>query len=49
MKSKTISRSEIISTGNSVTNYKYSDEGAARHFNEQVKEQGVWIALGLIK
>ncbi|WP_215404942.1 LPP20 family lipoprotein [Vibrio gigantis] len=49
MNSKTISRSEIISTGNSVTNYKYADEGAARHLDEQVKEQGVWTALGLIK
>ncbi|MDK9736511.1 LPP20 family lipoprotein [Vibrio sp. D404a] len=49
MKSKTVSRSEIISTGNSVTNYKYADEGAARHFDEQVKEQGIWTALGLIK
>ncbi|MEZ9398693.1 hypothetical protein AB4393_07510 [Vibrio splendidus] len=49
MKSKTVSRSEIISTGNSVTSYKYADEGAARHFDEQVKEQGIWTALGLIK
>ncbi|MEZ8446227.1 hypothetical protein AB6C93_10205 [Vibrio splendidus] len=47
--SKTVSRSEIISTGNSVTNYKYADEGAARHFDEQIKEKGIWIALGLIK
>ncbi|WP_299144181.1 LPP20 family lipoprotein [uncultured Vibrio sp.] len=49
MKAKTISRSEIISTGNSVTSFKYADEGAARHFNEQVKEKGIWTALGLIK
>lgn len=49
MKGKVISRSEIISTGNSVTNYKYADEGAARHFNEQIKEKGIWTALGLIK
>jgi 3-dehydroquinate synthase class II len=47
--SKTVSRSEIISTGNSVTNYKYADEGAARHFDEQIKEKGIWKALGLIK
>ncbi|MFA0477653.1 hypothetical protein AB4648_02640 [Vibrio splendidus] len=49
MNSKTVSRSEIISTGNSVTNYTYADEGAARHFDEQVKEKGIWAALGLIK
>ncbi|MGI9876376.1 LPP20 family lipoprotein [Vibrio chagasii] len=49
MKAKTISRSEIISTGNSVTSFKYADEGAARHLNEQVKEKGIWTALGLIK
>ncbi len=49
MNSNTVSRSEIISTGNSVTNYTYADEGAARHFDEQVKEKGIWTALGLIK
>jgi len=49
IKAKTISRSEIISTGNSVTSYQYADEGAARHFNEQIEEKGIWTALGLIK
>ncbi|MFS1443871.1 LPP20 family lipoprotein [Vibrio sp. 10N.286.46.E10] len=48
-KSKTVSSSEIISTGNSVTSYKYADEGAARHFDEQIKEKGIWTSLGLIK
>lgn len=48
-KSKTVSRSEIISTGNSVTSYKYADEGAARHFDKQIKKKGIWTALGLIK
>ncbi|NIY82975.1 LPP20 family lipoprotein [Vibrio hepatarius] len=45
---KTVSRSEVISTGSSVTSYKYADEGAARHFDDQIREKGIWVALGLI-
>ncbi|MGS0695722.1 hypothetical protein [Shewanella sp. 0m-4] len=42
-----ISSSEIISTGNSLSNYKISKEGAERHFSTQVDERGLWPALGL--
>lgn len=48
MLNKTISSSEVISTGNSVISYKYADEGAARNFDQQIKEQGIWAALGLL-
>ncbi|CAK4074722.1 LPP20 family lipoprotein [Vibrio sp. 16] len=47
IKNRTISSNEIISTGNSVLSYKYADEGAARHLNEQINEKGIWNVLGL--
>ncbi|ABZ77356.1 hypothetical protein Shal_2804 [Shewanella halifaxensis HAW-EB4] len=43
----TISSSEIISTGNSLSNYQISKEGAERHFSTLVDERGLWPALGL--
>lgn len=46
---KTISSGEIISTGNSVSNFKLSHEGAERHFSQQLDEMGIWHALGLKK
>ena len=45
-KSKTIASGEVISSGNSVTNYKMSAEGAARHFKTQLNEKGLWPSLG---
>ncbi|CAM3370587.1 LPP20 family lipoprotein [Shewanella pealeana] len=42
-----ISSSEIISTGNSLSNYQISKEGAERHFSTLVDERGLWPALGL--
>lgn len=38
---------ELIATGNSVSSYKMAQEGAARHFSQQLEEQGVWEALGI--
>jgi len=43
---KVVASSEIISSGNSVTSYKMSSEGAMRHFTEQVEQQGLWKAIG---
>ncbi|MDD1793387.1 LPP20 family lipoprotein [Enterovibrio sp. ZSDZ42] len=44
---QTLSTSEVISTGNSVSNFKLSHEGAERHFSSQIEEKGIWTALGL--
>ena len=43
---KTLSINEIISTSNSVTNYKVSKDGAERHFSEQMVNTGIWKSLG---
>ncbi|WP_407333999.1 LPP20 family lipoprotein [Enterovibrio sp. 27052020O] len=48
-KGQTLSTSEVISTGNSVSNFKLSHEGAERHFSEQIEEKGIWQSLGLQK
>ncbi|MEZ9595304.1 LPP20 family lipoprotein [Shewanella sp. 10N.261.52.F9] len=42
-----IGSSEVISTGNSLTSYKISNEGAERHFSSLIDERGVWSSLGL--
>lgn len=44
---KTIASSEIIATGNSVSNFKLSHEGAERHFSQQIEEVGIWHSLGI--
>ncbi|PMN89758.1 hypothetical protein BCT23_21840 [Enterovibrio norvegicus] len=44
---KVLSRNEVISTGNSLTNYYLSQEGAERHFSELLEEAGIWNAFGL--
>ncbi|KXF83444.1 LPP20 family lipoprotein [Enterovibrio coralii] len=43
----TISSYEIIATGNSVSNFNLSHEGAERHFSQQIDEMGVWSSLGI--
>ncbi|WP_394209183.1 LPP20 family lipoprotein [Enterovibrio calviensis] len=48
-KGQTLSTSEVISTGNSVSNFKFSHEGAERHFSAQIEEKGIWPSLGLQK
>ncbi|MEZ8140857.1 LPP20 family lipoprotein [Enterovibrio sp. FF113] len=47
IKGQTLSTSEVISTGNSVSNFKLSHEGAERHFSAQIEEEGIWKSLGL--
>ncbi|MGB0894939.1 MAG: LPP20 family lipoprotein [Parashewanella sp.] len=42
-----IASAEIISTANSVSSYKRANEGVARHFSAQLKQQDFWQALGL--
>ncbi|OBT09513.1 hypothetical protein A9264_14700 [Vibrio sp. UCD-FRSSP16_10] len=44
---KIIATNEIISTGNSVINFKYAQEGAERHFSELIKKEGLWVAFGI--
>ncbi|WP_241908553.1 LPP20 family lipoprotein [Enterovibrio norvegicus] len=46
---KTLASNEIISTGNSMTSYKLSQEGAERHFSALLEEAGIWQAVGLKK
>lgn len=46
-KGKMLSSSEVIATGNSLSGYKYSSEGSARHFKQQLDEAGIWSTLGL--
>lgn len=41
-----IGSNEIISTGNSLSNYPMSKTAAESHFATQVKERGLWHALG---
>nr|QIH43271.1 hypothetical protein G5S32_13835 [Vibrio ziniensis] len=43
----TLASNEIISSGNSLTNYSLSKEGAQRHFAEIVETQGLWKSLGI--
>ncbi|WP_146145925.1 LPP20 family lipoprotein [Photobacterium kishitanii] len=43
---KTLSKNEIISNANSLTNYKVSKDGAERHFSERMVEMGIWQSLG---
>ncbi|QXO17224.1 LPP20 family lipoprotein [Vibrio ostreae] len=38
---------EIISSGNSLTNYTFSKEGAERNFADTVSAQGLWTSLGI--
>nr|WP_269799022.1 LPP20 family lipoprotein [Vibrio sp. HA2012] len=45
-KGKTIASDEIISSGNSVSNYQMSAEGASRHFKSQLDDKGLWRSLG---
>ncbi len=42
-----LASNEIISTGNSLTNYSFSKEGAQRHLISIVEEQGVWKSFGI--
>lgn len=46
-KGNILASNEIISSGNSVSNYSLSKEGAERHFAEIVDAQGLWNALGI--
>ncbi len=46
-KGNTLASSEIISSGNSLTNYAFAKEGAQRHFAEIVANQGLWESLGI--
>lgn len=43
----TLASNEIISTGNSLSNYLLSKEGAERNFNTIINDQGLWESLGL--
>ncbi|EGU29160.1 hypothetical protein VIBRN418_04783 [Vibrio sp. N418] len=43
---KTLASNEIISTANSMSNFKLSHEGAERHFGQQVEDMGIWSSLG---
>ncbi|UTV28414.1 LPP20 family lipoprotein [Photobacterium atrarenae] len=45
---KTTANREVIASGNSVSNYKVSKEGASRHFSAQMSEQGLWHFLGVL-
>lgn len=45
---KTTANREVIASGNSVSNYKLSKEGASRHFSAQMSEQGLWHFLGVL-
>lgn len=42
-----LASNEIISSGNSLTNYTFSKEGAERNFAEAVSAQGLWNSLGI--
>ncbi|PNH80565.1 LPP20 family lipoprotein [Vibrio diazotrophicus] len=46
-KGNTLASNEIISSGNSLSNYALSKEGAQRHFSEIVGKQGLWNSLGI--
>lgn len=43
---KIVASNEVISSGNSISSYKMSSEGAMRHFADQVQNQGLWEAIG---
>lgn len=42
-----LASNEIISSGNSLTNYTFSKEGAERNFADTVSAQGLWTSLGI--
>ncbi|WP_217540441.1 LPP20 family lipoprotein [Vibrio metschnikovii] len=41
-----LASNEIISSGNSLSNYALSQEGAQRHLMELIEQQGLWSSLG---
>ena len=41
-KGNTLASNEIISTGNSLSNYALSKEGSQRNFAEIIENQGLW-------
>ncbi|MGF1699163.1 LPP20 family lipoprotein [Photobacterium makurazakiensis] len=45
---KTVASSEVIATGNSITNFTRAKESASRHFSAQISDQGLWHFLGVI-
>lgn len=45
-KGNVVASNEMISTGNSMSNYRISKEGADRHFSAQMDENGIWPSLG---
>jgi len=45
---KAVANSDVIASGNSVSNYKMSKEGASRHFSAQMSDKGIWHFLGFI-
>jgi len=45
-KGNVVASNEMISTGNSMSNYKISKEGAERHFSAQMDQDGLWKSLG---
>ena len=47
-KGQSIASSEVIASGNSVSNYAMSKEGASRHFSAQLSDQGIWHSLGVL-
>lgn len=46
-KQHNIASVEVISSGNSISNYAISSEGAARHFKQQIEESSIWQMLGV--
>ncbi|NLS11997.1 hypothetical protein HGP28_03710 [Vibrio sp. SM6] len=46
-KGEIIGQSELISTGNSVTNFSFAKEGAERHFADQLANKGIWNSLNI--
>lgn len=47
-KGQSIASSELIASGNSVSNYTMSKEGASRHFSAQLSDLGIWHSLGVL-
>lgn len=45
-KGNTLANKEIISSGNSISNYALSKEAAERNFSEIIDKQGLWESLG---
>lgn len=46
-KGNILASNEIISSGNSVSSYALSQEGAERNFAEIIDKQGLWSSLGM--